>query len=55
MFTALFGLRLAVPMLTLTQVPAAVLGGPLLVHAPLGPLKRLLGVVLAGVLFLFGL
>ncbi|MET8154339.1 sulfite exporter TauE/SafE family protein [Actinoplanes sp. NPDC049668] len=69
-FTALFGLRVAVPMLTLTQVssnafrvwlnrgelrwrligwfavgavPLAVAGGLLLAHAPLGPLKRLLG------------
>ncbi|MFI6243166.1 sulfite exporter TauE/SafE family protein [Micromonospora sp. NPDC050795] len=69
-FTALFGLRAAVPMLTLTQlasngarvwfnrrdlnwplvgwfalgaVPCAVAGGLLLAHAPLGPLKRLLG------------
>jgi uncharacterized membrane protein YfcA len=75
-FTALFGLRMAVPMLTLTQVssnafrvwlnrselhgrligwfalgavPFAVAGGLLLAHAPLGPLKRLLGVFLIGV------
>jgi uncharacterized protein len=75
-FTALFGLRAAVPMLTLTQlssngsrvwlnrgelrwpligwfsvgaVPLAVAGGLLLAHAPLGPLKRLLGVFLIAV------
>lgn len=75
-FTALFGLRAAVPMLTLTQlssngfrvwlncrdlrwpligwfalgsVPCAVAGGLLLAHTPLAPLKRLLGVVLIGV------
>jgi uncharacterized membrane protein YfcA len=75
-FTALFGLRVAVPMLTLTQltsnasrawlnrrelrwplvgwfalgaVPFAVAGGLLLAHAPLGPLKRLLGVFLIAV------
>ncbi|MDG6106352.1 sulfite exporter TauE/SafE family protein [Dactylosporangium aurantiacum] len=75
-FTALFGLRAAVPMLTLAQlgsnasrawlnrrelhwplvgwfaagaVPCAVAGGLLLAHAPLGPLKRLLGVFLIGV------
>ena len=75
-FTALFGLRVAVPMLTLTQlssngsrtwlnrhdlrwpligwfslgaVPCAVAGGLLLAHAPLAPLKRLLGVFLIGV------
>jgi uncharacterized protein len=75
-FTALFGLRVAVPMLTLTQlssnaarvwlnrrelrwrligwfalgaVPLAVAGGLLLAHAPLGPLKRLLGLFLIGV------
>jgi len=75
-FTALFGLRVAVPMLTLTQlssngsrvwlnrgelhwrlvgwfalgaVPLAVAGGLLLAHAPLGWLKRLLGVFLIGV------
>jgi uncharacterized membrane protein YfcA len=74
-FTALFGLRVAVPMLTLTQVssnafrvwlnrgalnrrligwfalgavPCAVAGGLLLAHAPLGPLKRLLGLFLIG-------
>jgi uncharacterized membrane protein YfcA len=72
-FTALFGLRVAVPILTLTQlssngsrvwlnrrevrwslvgwfaagaVPCAVAGALLLAHAPLGPLKRLLGVFL---------
>jgi uncharacterized membrane protein YfcA len=75
-FTALFGLRAAVPMLTLTQlssnsvrvwfnrrelrwrligwfalgaVPLAVAGGLALAHAPLAPLKRLLGVFLIGV------
>ncbi|MQA78747.1 MAG: TSUP family transporter [Streptosporangiales bacterium] len=75
-FTALFGLRVAVPMLTLTQlfsnasrvwlnrgdlrwrligwfavgaVPCAVAGGLLLAHAPLAPLKRLLGVFLIAV------
>ena len=75
-FTALFGLRVAVPMLTLTQlssngarvwlnrrdlrrrlvgwfalgaVPCAVAGGLLLAHAPLAPLKRLLGAFLIGV------
>ncbi|GHJ42978.1 hypothetical protein Cs7R123_03200 [Catellatospora sp. TT07R-123] len=75
-FTALFGLRAAVPMLTLTQlssnasrvwlnrrelrwrlvgwfalgaVPLAVAGGLALAHAPLGALKRLLGVFLLGV------
>ena len=75
-FTALFGLRVAVPMLTLTQlssngsrfwlnrrelrwpligwfalgaVPCAVVGGLLLVHAPLVPLQRVLGVFLIGV------
>ncbi|AEV84150.1 hypothetical protein ACWT_3127 [Actinoplanes sp. SE50] len=75
-FTALFGLRVAVPMLTLTQVssnafrvllnrrdlhwrlvawftagaaPCAVVGGLLLAHAPLGALKRVLGVFLIGV------
>lgn len=72
-FTAVFGLRVAVPVLTLTQlvsnggrvwfnrqhlnwrligwfalgaVPTAVLGGVLFATAPLGPLKRLLGVFL---------
>jgi uncharacterized protein len=72
-FTALFGLRAAVPMLTLTQlssngsrvwlnrrhlrwrligwfalgaIPCAVAGALLLTHAPLAPLKRLLGVFL---------
>jgi uncharacterized protein len=72
-FTGLFGLRLAVPMLTVTQlssngarvclnrhelrwpligwfaagaVPLAVAGGLLLAHAPLGPLKRLVGLFL---------
>src|SRR4051812_17568062 len=75
-FTALFGLRVAVPMLTLTQLssngsrawlnrrdlrwpligwfslragPRAVAGGLLLAHAPLTPLKRLLGLFLIGV------
>jgi uncharacterized membrane protein YfcA len=75
-FTVLFGLRVAVPMLTLTQlssnaarvwlnrgelhwrlvgwfslgaVPLAVAGGLLLAHAPLAPVKRLLGVFLIGV------
>jgi uncharacterized membrane protein YfcA len=75
-FTALFGLRAAVPMLTLTQlssngarvwlnlrelrwpligwfalgaVPCAVAGGLLLTHAPLAPLKRVLGVFLIAV------
>ncbi len=75
-FTALFGLRVAVPMLTLTQlssngarawlnrhdlrwpligwfalgaVPLAIAGGLLLAHAPLGPLKRVLGVFLIAV------
>ena len=75
-FTVLFGLRAAVPMLTLTQlssngsrvwlnrkelrwfligwfalgaVPCAVAGGLLLAHAPLSPLKRVLGVFLIGV------
>jgi uncharacterized membrane protein YfcA len=75
-FTALFGLRTAVPVLTLAQmssngarvwfnrgdlrwpiiarfalgaVPLAVAGGLLLAQAPLGPLKRLLGVFLIAV------
>lgn len=75
-FTILFGLRAAVPILTMTQlssngsrvwlnrhelrwpligwlalgaVPFAVIGGLLLTHAPLAPLKRLLGVSLIGV------
>ena len=75
-FTVLFGLRAAVPMLTLTQlssngsrvwlnrrdlrwpligwfalgaVPCAVIGGLLLAHAPLAPLKKALGVFLIGV------
>ncbi|WP_239151702.1 sulfite exporter TauE/SafE family protein [Virgisporangium aurantiacum] len=75
-FTALFGLRAAVPMLTLAQlssngsrvwlnrrdlrwplvgwfalgaVPLAVAGALLLAHAPLAPLKRLLGVFLLAV------
>jgi uncharacterized protein len=75
-FTALFGLRAAVPMLTLTQLssngsrvwfnrhelrwpligwfalgalPSAVAGGLLLAHAPLTPLKWLLGAFLIGV------
>jgi uncharacterized membrane protein YfcA len=75
-FTVLFGLRVAVPMLTLTQlssngsrvwldrrdlrwpligwfalgaVPFAVIGGLLLAHAPLAPLKRVVGVFLIGV------
>ncbi|WP_426513918.1 sulfite exporter TauE/SafE family protein [Dactylosporangium sp. McL0621] len=75
-FTALFGFRVAVPILTLTQissnvarmwlnrrelrwpligwfaagaVPFAVAGGLLLAHAPLGVLKRGLGVFLIGV------
>jgi uncharacterized protein len=75
-FTALFGLRVAVPMLTLTQlssngsrvwlnrrelrrpligwfalgaIPCAVAGGLLLAHAPLSPLKRLLGAFLIAV------
>ncbi|HZE37207.1 MAG TPA: sulfite exporter TauE/SafE family protein [Stackebrandtia sp.] len=74
-FAALFGLRAAVPMLTLTQlssnasrvwlnrrelnwrligwfalgaVPLAAAGGLLLAHAPLEPLRRLLGVFLIG-------
>jgi uncharacterized protein len=77
-FTALFELRVAVPMLTLTQlssngsriwfnrgelrwsligwfalgaVPCAAAGGLLLTHAPLAPLKRVLGVFLIGVVF----
>ncbi|MEU7926692.1 sulfite exporter TauE/SafE family protein [Micromonospora sp. NPDC049801] len=81
-FTALFGLRVAVPMLTLTQlssnasrvwlnrhhlrwpligwfavgtVPLSIAGGLLLAHAPLGPLKRLLGVFLIGVVIWRGL
>lgn len=75
-FTALFGLRAAVPMLTLAQlssngsrawlnrrelrwplvgwfalgaVPFAVAGAVLLAHAPLAPLKRLLGAFLLAV------
>lgn len=75
-FTALFGLRAAVPMLTLAQlssngsrawlnrrelrwplvgwfalgaVPLAVAGAVLLAHAPLAPLKRLLGAFLLAV------
>jgi uncharacterized membrane protein YfcA len=75
-FTVLFGLRAAVPMLTLTQlssngsrvwlnrrdvrwplvgwfalgaVPCAVIGGLLLAHAPLAPMKRVLGIFLIGV------
>jgi uncharacterized membrane protein YfcA len=75
-FTALFGLRAAVPMLTLTQlssngsrvwlnrcelrrsligwfavgaIPSAIAGGLLLAHAPLAPLKRLLGAFLIAV------
>ena len=75
-FTVLFGLRVAVPILALTQlssngsrvwlnrrdlrwpligwfalgaVPFAVIGALLLTHAPLAPLKRLLGVFLIGV------
>ena len=75
-FTGLFGLRVAVPVLTLTQiasnggrvwfnrqhlqwriiarfslgaVPLAIAGGLLLAHAPLAPLKRLLGVFLIAV------
>jgi uncharacterized membrane protein YfcA len=75
-FTALFGLRAAVPMLTLTQlssngsrvwlnrrelrwpligwfalgaIPCAVAGGLLLAHAPLSPLKRVLGAFLIAV------
>lgn len=75
-FTAIFGLRVAVPVLTLTQiasnggrvwfnrdhlrwpiiarfslgaVPLAIAGGLLLAHAPLVPLKRLLGAFLIAV------
>lgn len=75
-FTLLFGLRVAIPMLTLTQlssnaarvwlnrvdlrwpligwfaagaVPLAFAGGLMLARAPLGPLQRLLGVFLIGV------
>ena len=75
-FTALFGLRVAIPALTLTQlssngsrvwlnrrelrwcligwfalgaIPCAVAGALLLTHAPLAPLKRLLGLFLIGV------
>jgi uncharacterized protein len=75
-FTALFGLRVAVPMLALTQlssngarvwlnrhdlgwrligwfalgaVPFAVAGGLLLAHAPLGALKKVLGMFLIAV------
>jgi uncharacterized membrane protein YfcA len=75
-FTVLFGLRFAVPMLTLTQlssngsrlwlnrhdirwplvgwfavgaVPLAVTGALLLTHAPLSPLKRVLGAFLIAV------
>jgi len=75
-FTAIFGLRVAVPVLTLTQIasnggrvwfnrehlrwriiarfslgaiPLAIAGGLLLAHAPLVPLKRLLGVFLIAV------
>jgi uncharacterized protein len=75
-FTALFGLRVAVPMLTVTQlssngarvwlnrhelrwrligwfalgaVPLAVVGALVLAHAPLGSLKRVLGVFLIAV------
>ncbi len=75
-FTALFGLRVAVPVLTLTQltsnagrvwfnrrelhwpligwfslgaVPTAVIGALVFAAAPLGPLKRLLGVFLLAV------
>jgi uncharacterized membrane protein YfcA len=72
-FTGLFGLRVAVPVLTLTQIasnggrvwfnrrnlewravarfsggaiPFAIVGGLLLAHAPLAPLKRILGIFL---------
>ena len=72
-FTGLFGLRVAVPVLTLTQIasnggrvwfnrhdlqwrtvarfsvgaiPMAIVGGLLLAHAPLAPLKRILGIFL---------
>lgn len=72
-FTGLFGLRMAVPVLTLTQIasnggrvwfnrhtlewrtiarfsagaiPFAIVGGLLLAHAPLAPLKRILGIFL---------
>jgi uncharacterized membrane protein YfcA len=75
-FTGIFGLRVAVPVLTLTQiasnggrvwfnrdhlrwpiiarfsvgaVPLAIAGGLLLAHAPLAPLKRLLGAFLIAV------
>ena len=75
-FTALFGIQVAVPVLTLTQIasnggrvwfnrddinwrlvgwfaigaiPSALVGGLLLAKAPLGTLKRLLGVFLLGV------
>jgi len=75
-FTGLFGLRVAVPVLTLTQlasnggrvwfnrrhlrwrviarfslgaIPLAVAGGLLLAHAPLAPLKRILGLFLIAV------
>ncbi|HEV7706701.1 MAG TPA: sulfite exporter TauE/SafE family protein [Asanoa sp.] len=75
-FTGIFGLRVAVPVLTLTQIasnggrvwfnrdhlrwpiiarfsvgaiPLAIAGGLLLAHAPLAPLKRLLGAFLIAV------
>lgn len=75
-FAALFGLRVAIPILTLNQlisngarvwfnrhdvhwrlvgwfalgaVPLAVAGGLLLARAPLGPLQRVLGIFLIGV------
>jgi uncharacterized protein len=75
-FTSIFGLRVAVPVLTLTQIasnggrvwfnrdhlrwpiiarfsvgaiPLAIAGGLLLAHAPLAPLKRLLGAFLIAV------